>query len=134
MAITKADLDRILNNNLDDDAKTSFLSMTREDQLTVILAMEASNSNRLAIVEKWQIEFQRNNNAYRMEREMREKQSGEDSEDDLISITQKAIKIYEAMKAKEFNFWLWFRDKVLPSIATIMIMIILYLVFQQWSP
>src|SRR4026207_2290340 len=109
MTITKEELDRILHDNLDEGAKLSFLSMSREDQLTIILAMEGSNSNRLAVVEKWQIEFQRSNNTYREKREAKE--SGDDN---MMSITQKMAKVFAQEIAKRFDFWTWFRDRILP--------------------
>jgi hypothetical protein len=124
MAISKADLDRMLLGVFDQDAKLSFLGMSREDQLTVILAMEGSNSNRLAVVEKWQIEFEKDKNVYRRQREDREK-----NDDDLMTNTQKMAKIVAQEFAKRFDFWSWFRDRILPTVVTIIVLAILYMAF-----
>lgn len=128
MTITKKDIDAILKN-LDEDARLSFLSMSREDQLLVILSMEGSNSNRLAVVEKWQIDFQRDRNLYREKRENKE-----NNEEEVTNITQKIVKTFAQEMSKQFNFWLWFRDKVLPSMTTVGLMVLLYMIFQIWKP
>jgi len=123
MPITKADLEKIVSS-LDYDAKQYFLAMSREDQLLVVLSMEGSNSNRLAKVEKWQIDFEINNNVYKQQRESREK-----SEDDVMSITQKMAKVVAQEFAKRFDFWSWFRDRILPTVITIIVLAILYMTF-----
>ena len=123
MTITKRDIEKVLGN-LDEDAKESFLAMTKEDQLLVILSMEGSNSNRLAIVERWQIDFQRDQNKYRQQREKRE-----GSDEDVMSITQKMAKVFAQEIAKRFDFWAWARDRILPPIAIAFILGLLYLVF-----
>jgi hypothetical protein len=114
--ITKKDLDEILKN-LDEDAKLSFLNMPREDQLTVLLAMEGSNSNRLAKVEKSQVEFNQDLERFKFElREVRaRREKKEEGQDDLLSITERMIKVYEDRKAQEFDAWVYTRDKVLPT-------------------
>lgn len=123
MAITKSDLDKIMRN-LDDDARASFLSMPREDQLLIILSMEGSNSNRIANVERWQIDFERESRVYRKQREKRE-----GSEEDFLTNTQKMAKIVAQEFAKRFDFWTWARDRILPPILIAICLGILYLVF-----
>jgi hypothetical protein len=124
MPITKREIEKI-RDALDEDAKEAFLSMSREDQLTVILSMEASNSNRLAKVEKWQIDFEREARVYRSQRERRENSN----EDEVVNITQKILKAIADADAAKFNVWVWFRDRVLPSVIGLITLGILYLVF-----
>jgi hypothetical protein len=123
MAITKADLERA-RQFLDDDAKAAFLDMPREEQLAILLSMEGSNSNRLAVVERWQINFERDNRIYRAQREQRE-----NGDDDVLNITQKILKAIEEVDSKKFNFFVWFRDRVLPTVMTAITLGILYLIF-----
>lgn len=123
MSITKREIEQTLNN-FDRDAKEYFLAMSREDQLLVVLSMEGSNSNRLAKVEKWQIEFEKDSRLYRREREQREG-NGED----VMSITQKMAKVVAQEFAKRFDFWTWFRDRVLPGVITLIVLAVLYLTF-----
>jgi hypothetical protein len=124
MSITKADLERA-KKFLDDDAKAAFLDMPREEQLVILLSMEGSNSNRLAVVERWQIDFKQDNRIYREQRERRE--NGGD--DDMMNITQKILKAIEEADSKKFNFFVWFRDRVLPTVMTAITLGILYLIF-----
>jgi hypothetical protein len=123
MTVTQKDIDRALKN-LDDDAKATFLGMSREDQLLVVLSMEGSNSNRLAVVEKWQIDFERESKVYRRQREQRE-----GSDDDLMTNTQKMAKIVANELAKRFDFWSWFRDRILPTVITVIVLAVLYMAF-----
>ncbi len=127
MTITKQELEKI-KNDLDYDAKEYFLAMSREDQLLVVLSMEGSNSNRLAVVERWQIEFERKNNLYRSQREAKENQADTD-EDGVMSITQKMAKVFAKEMSKRFDVWTWARDRILPPIAIAFILGLLYLVF-----
>lgn len=124
MTISQKDLEKALEN-LEEGAKASFLGMPGEDQLLVVLSMEGSNSNRLAIVEKWQIEFEREARRYRAQRE--NKENGR--EDEIMSITQKMAKVVAQEFAKRFDFWSWFRDRILPPIFIAFILGLLYLVF-----
>src|SRR5690349_9766523 len=104
MPITKREIERA-KDAVDDDEKETFLAMSREDQLVVLLSMEGSNSNRLAVVEKWQIDFQRDNRLYREKRERRE--SHDEEGDDRMSTTQKIVKMIEEERAKQFNYSVW---------------------------
>ena len=124
MITSQKDIEKALEN-LDDDAKASFLAMPREDQLLVVLSMEGANSNRLAIVERWQIEFEKEARKYRIERE--NKENGQ--EGNIMSITQKMAQVVAQEFAKRFDFWTWFRDRILPPIAIAFILGLLYLVF-----
>jgi hypothetical protein len=124
VSITQKDIDKALKN-LDEDAKVSFLAMSREDQLLVVLSMEGSNSNRLAVVEKWQINFEEGTRRYRSYRESKENGGGED----IMSITQKMAKVVATELAKRFDFWSWFRDRILPTVITVIVLAILYMAF-----
>jgi len=129
MITSQKDIEKALEN-LDDDAKASFLAMPREDQLLVVLSMEGANSNRLAIVERWQIEFEKEARKYRIERE--NKENGQ--EGNIMSITQKMAQVVAQEFAKRFDFWTWFRDRILPPIAIAFILGLLYLVFGGQVP
>jgi hypothetical protein len=115
---------------LDDEQKESFKSMTREDQLLSIFGIEISNSNRLAVVEKKQIDTERDMKEYRKLRERRENNGDEE----IMNTTQKILKAIADQKAKEFNTWIYIRDRVLPNILSPAILILLYLIFTQLKP
>ena len=129
MPITKRDIERA-RDVLEEDAKNTFLNMSREDQLIVLLSMEGSNSNRLAKVEKWQIDFEQDARRYRLEREKRENPD----EDDVMGTTQKILKAISEAEAKRFDFWLWFRDRILPGVVQLITLAILYLTFSGKVP
>ncbi len=116
------DVERLLNG-MDIDAKNAFTGMERENQLLVLFSIEMSNSNRLAKVEKKQIAFEEDNKMYREKREHRE------SENDIMNTTQKIVAALAEAEAKRFNYWTWFRDRVLPSVITLITLAILYLTF-----
>jgi len=140
MTVSKRDIDQILKQ-LDEDARETFLSMSREDQLLVILSMEGSNSNRLAVVEKSQIGFGQDLDSFKQElrivradrekREQRDRQKlyGDLEGDDEMSTTQKVARAIAQEFAKRFDMWAWFRDRVLPSVITLIVLAVLYLTF-----
>lgn len=119
------DIDRILSK-LDPEQKAAYSAMSLENQLLVIFSLEMSNSSRLAVVEKRQAEFERDVKLYR---EKREKWENRDDEDDVMNTTQKIIKAIADAEARRFDFWLWFRDRVLPQIITLVTLAVLYLTF-----
>jgi len=119
-----ADLKKFLTQ-LDDEQKNIFKAMPREDQLLSILSIELSNSNRLANVEKKQITMETDIQNYRIKREKRE----DSGDNEIMNTTQKILKALAQSKANEFNVWLWFRDKVLPGIVSLITLGVLYLVF-----
>lgn len=132
--ITKKELDELLDLVFDDDAKQSFLSMTREAQLMAILGGQAYTRSKLASLEKRQIDFERDVRSYRGYRERRENKHDED----VTDTTQKIVKIVtneiKSAFAQRFDFWIWFRDKVLPTVATVIVLGVLYLVFKDKLP
>lgn len=129
----KIDIEKLLTI-MDNGAKEAFIAMPRENQLLVLLSIEMSNSNRLAKVEKKQIDMETDVKVYRIEREREEKRREGDSDDHLLNTTQKMLKILAQEKAKEFNWGIYFRDRVLPNILSPAIIILLYLIFTQLKP
>ena len=113
MTITRRELEK-LKDDFDPDAREYFLNMTPEEQSSVMFSMSASNSNRLAKVEKWQIDFERDARLYREKRERRENQD----DDNMLSTTQKILKAISDAEAKKFNWGVWARDRVLPQLVT----------------
>lgn len=128
MTITKRDIERALDA-LDPDAKDTFVSMSDQERDVVLLSMESSNSNRLAKVEKWQIDFERDARSYRAQRERLE-----NGDDDKMGTTQKIVKMIEEERAKQFNYVVWFRDRVMPQVITLITLAILYLAFGNKLP
>jgi septation ring formation regulator EzrA len=138
---------------MDETAKQVFMAMSREDQLFAILGMVSFLRNELAVVKKGQISTQAevkklrdDQNHYRQVRERREKLLQDqingifnrantmpmpgriedaDEEDTTEKVAAEVAKIF----ASRFDFWIWFRDKVLPTIILTIILGLLYLVF-----
>lgn len=138
---------------MDETAKQVFMAMSREDQLFAILGMVSFLRNELAVVKKGQIgtqdevkKLREDQNHYRQVRERREKllqdqingifnRAGSmtmpgriedaDEEDTTEKVAAEVAKIF----ASRFDFWIWFRDKVLPTIILTIILGLLYLVF-----
>lgn len=123
--MSKTNLQHILDS-VDVDARENFASMDSKDQMLVIFSLEMSNSSRLAVVEKKQIDFEREYTNYRRNRERMERER----KDDTLSTTQKII----TELAKQFNFWFYFRDRILPPILTAIALGILYVVFSGKIP
>lgn len=126
MPITRRELEK-LKEDFDPDAREFFLTMSREDQLIALFSIGASNSNRLAVVEMRQINFEGDIRRYREKRERLE--NGDDEGEDKMSTTQKIVKMIEEERARQFNFPLWFRDRVLPGIVQLVTLALLYFIF-----
>ncbi len=122
---------------MDDEAKKVFLAMPREEQLLAILGMQSWTRAELVNVKKDVInvrgdltEFKRESREYRVKRERKENHLLGDLEgDDGMSTTQKIVREIAKEFGKRFDFWAWFRDRVLPSIITLITLAILYLTF-----
>jgi len=127
--MNKSDIEQFLDS-MDNGAREAFISMPRENQLLVLFSIEMSNSNRLAKVEREQIEFKKDVREYRMKREKRE----DNGDTDIMNTTQKILNAIADAKAKEFNWGIYFRDRVLPSILAPGILVLLYLIFSQIKP
>src|SRR3972149_11201852 len=113
MLISKNDIDRVLSD-MDNGAKEAFALLPREDQLMVIFGMEMSNSNRLAIVERRQIDFERDARDYREKRENRENSHNTD----VMTTTGKIAEEIKKAFAQRFDAGVYFRDKILPTIIS----------------
>jgi hypothetical protein len=119
---------------MDEDVKNAFLSMSPEEQLLAIWNMQQYLRGEIAVVKKRQLTSEIDVKKYRNYREKREKELfGENEDDNGMSITQKVMKL--AAKevadafARRFDFWVWFRDRVLPVLVTGFIIGLLYLVY-----
>ena len=122
--MSKVDIQQILEN-VDEDARENFASMDEKAHLLVIFSLEISNSSRLAVVEKKQIEFERDYNMYRKKREQREN----NHDQEVLSVTQEIAKGIKDAFAQRFDVWVWFRDRVLPVLVTGFILVLLSLVY-----
>jgi hypothetical protein len=121
---------------MDENAKKVFLSMPREEQLLAILGINAWTRSELAIVKKDVVNIQegleetrRDLISYRFKRERQERESREYADDEVIGVTEKIVKEVGKAFAQRFDFWVWFRDRVLPTIIGVITLGILYLVF-----
>ena len=122
---------------MDPEAKKAFLAMPREEQLLTILGMQSFIRSELANVKKDVIdvrsdltEFKKESRAYRVQREKQEKKMlGSLEGDDELSTTQKIVREVAKAFSQRFDFWIWFRDKVLPGIVSLIALAILYLTF-----
>ena len=128
--LNRKELNDLVEMEMDGDAKKAFLGMLREEQLLAILGMQAFIRSELANVKRKQIEFENDLRQYRLQRERRENEH----DDNVMNTTQKIVKALQEAKAMEFNFWIWFRDKVLPGIISLIVLGILYLIFGGQLP
>ena len=129
MTMTSKDIDMILLD-MDPGAKDSFVSMPREQQLLIIFGMGMSNSNRLAVVERRQIEFEKDARAYRIHRESREN----DHSNDVMTTTGKIAEEIKKAFAQRFDAGVYFRDRVLPPVLVAIVLGLLYLLFGGSAP
>lgn len=127
--MTSIDVNQLLDR-MDNGAREAFLAMNPESQLLVIFSIEMSNSNRLANVERKQIDVEVDLKNYRKKREARE----DNGDNEVINTTQKILNAIADAKAKEFNWSIYFRDRVLPNILSPAILILIYLIATQLKP
>lgn len=120
----KTDIEKLLTA-MDNGAKEAFLSMTVENQRLVLFSIEISNSNRIANVEKKQIEIDRDMREYRRTRERRE----DHNDESIMDTTQKILKAIAEAEAKKFNVGVYVRDKILPTVITFVTLALLALAF-----
>jgi hypothetical protein len=122
---------------MDENAKKVFLAMPREEQLLAIVGMQAWMRSELVNIKRDVLETKKDMEEtkketlqYRVRRERQEKKLlGSLEGDDQVSTTQKIVREIAKEFSKRFDFWAWFRDKVLPAILTAIALGILYLVF-----
>jgi len=137
---------------MDENAKKVFMAMPREEQLFAILGMLSFLRSEVAVLKKNGIDtnadikkLKDDQRHFRLVRERREKeiQDGinnvikssnlpqiviDDATDDT-NTTQKIVAEITKAFASRFDFWIWFRDKILPTLLITIILGILYLVF-----
>lgn len=106
------------------DPKMSFLRMSDQEKMAALYDMISFIRNDVASVKKNDIElrndfdvFQRETRSVRRARE--EKEEREETTIDKI----------EKVLSKRFDAWVYFRDRILPTILTLIITAILYVVF-----
>ena len=141
--MTKTDFSAMLESiQMDEDAKKVFMAMPREEQLAAILGIQAWTRSELVNIKKEQIQLRQDFNEskkeslqYRIRREKQEKRLlGGLEGDDEMSTTQKIVREIKKEFSNRFDFWIWFRDKVLPSVAVAIVLGLLYLLFGKPVP
>lgn len=99
-----------------DSERSTFKKMEFKDQSIVLFDMLRYVRSELAGLRKDMVTFQQDIVHYRHIREANE-----------MTTTSKIKKVL----GDRFDFWTWFRDKVLPAIATAIIIALLVLVFNK---
>lgn len=117
----------MLGVEFDHEAKTSFLKMTREEQLMAVLSAQAYLRGEIAKLKKWQIDYENDSRQYRRIRERFEKDHNGDSSVDLTDITEKITEGIQKALAQRFDFWVYLRDKVAPQFISIAVTVIIIL-------
>lgn len=104
--------------NLDQhEQEKVFLGLPEPDRWRVMFSMLAYLRREIPVIKKEQIEFREELRDVRKVREGREK--------DMKSTNEKIAEYF----SKKFDFWVWFRDKVLPQVFGLIVLAILYLAF-----
>src|SRR3990172_166339 len=122
-------------SDIDEDIKLVFLAMSREDQLLAIMNMQSWIRAELAVMKKSQIVYDEDLQGFKKElrefRQIREQKehNKEINRDELLTTTQKILKAIAQVEASRFNYGVWFRDRVLPQVFTLITLAILYLTF-----
>lgn len=99
-----------------DTERDIFKRMESRDQTLALFDMTRYVRSEIAKLNKTLLDIQADQTHYRAQREEHEQ-----------STTQKI----EAVLSKRFDFGVWFRDKVLPTIITIIVLAVLILAFDQ---
>jgi hypothetical protein len=102
--------------NFQDTERDVFKRMEFKDQSIALFDMLRYVRAEIASTKRAIMDLQTDLLAYRNQREEKEQGTTEKIENVL---------------SKRFDFWKWFIDKVMPTIATIIIMALLYLAFQK---
>jgi len=119
-----------MSEDLTEDQKATFLSMRQEEQLAALFGMLAYIRSDLANVKKEQIGFGQDLNSFK--RELRDVRiTREKMEQERQQNTDQKI---DAALSKRFDFWVYLRDRILPSIITLILLAILYLTFGGPTP
>lgn len=105
-----------MNYESQDTDQNNFRKLTMENQIISLFFTMRYVRNEIAVIHKELIEFTEDSKLYRTKREIAEEDTTE--------------KIQRILGAK-FNFGIWFRDKVLPSVITTIVIALLFLVFRS---
>ena len=97
-----------------------FKRMENHDQSMALFDMMRFIRNELAAIRRELIDFQNNVFDYRHKREQTEGKQDQNTTDKI-----------EAILNKRFDFFVYFRDKIFPPIATMIVIALLYLVFKS---
>jgi hypothetical protein len=99
-----------------DTERDLFKRMEFKDQAIALFDMLRYVRAEIASTKHAVLDMQNEMHNYRNQREDKE-----------LSTSDKI----EAILNKRFDFWKWFMDKVMPAIATAVVLALLYLVFQK---
>jgi len=99
-----------------DTERDVFKRMEHQDQSMALFDMMRSVRGEIAATKRAILDMQEDVTKYRRVREIKE------------SNTEQKI---ESILAKRFDFWAYFRDKIIPPILTMIIIALLYLAFQN---
>ena len=141
--MTKSSIEEMLALvQMDEAARLVFLSMSREEQLLAILGMEAYIRGEVAKLQKNVAQINQELGDYRMQfaefrkqRDMDNKRTfGDLQGDGHQSTTQKIIMEVTKQLNSRFDWSIWFRDKVLPSMVSLLALVLLWMIFQTWTP
>lgn len=103
-------------NTFQDTERKRFRDLTPGERTLVLFDSVRAIRGDIANLKRAVLDFQEDLTVYRHHREEKE-QSTEEKIETILN--------------KRFDFWTWFRDKVLPSIVTFIVMALLYLVFAK---
>jgi len=119
-----------MSEDLTEDQKATFLGMRQEEQLAALFGMLAYIRSDLANVKKEQIGFGQDLNSFK--RELRDvRVTREKMEQERQQNTDQKI---DAALSKRFDFWVYLRDRILPSVITLILLAVLYLTFGGQAP
>lgn len=100
----------------EDQEAASFDDMQTKDQTRALFNMMRYVRAELANLRRDLIDFQGDLRAYRRQREQDEQNT--------------TAKIKRVL-GERFDFWVWFRDKVMPNFVWFILMALMYLAFQR---
>lgn len=143
--MTNKILDDILDAlEMDEDRKKTLMAMPTEELLIAIFGVQQYLRSEIATIKKRQILSEQDAKKYRAHRERKEQNIMNDLDhldevdENHMSITQKMMVVAAKEVAKafsqRFDFWTYFRDRVLPTLITGFILGLLYLVYGQGGP
>jgi hypothetical protein len=102
--------------DIPDTERNLFRRMETSDQVMALFDMTRYIRSEVAAIRKDIIELRDDLKSYRATREERE---------------QNTTAKIKAVLNERFDFWKWFMDKVMPTLATTTIIALLYLIFNK---